>query len=123
MPLPNSEEIVYTIHITNVLKQWQDLKQSHCINFSYIEILNIFLAQNHAIIIKKDCTRIEERLRRLASEAKRNSSGKGGRASVDFGKWSKSIAIRNGELLKAVDLEKEVPDLKAANCILEQENG
>ena len=104
----NSEDIVYTLHITNnVLKQWQDLKQSHCINFSYVEKLNIFLAQNHAIIIKKDCTRIEERLRRLPSEAKKNSSaGKRGRASVDFGKRRKSIAIRNGELLKAVDHEK-----------------
>ena len=74
----NSEEIVYTIHITNnVLKQWQDLKQSHCINFSYVEILNIFLSQNHAIIIKKDCTRIEERLRRLVQRLKGIPRGKG----------------------------------------------
>lgn len=73
----NSEEIVFTdVHITNhnvlkSLKQWQDLKdtqQSNGISLSFVEILNLFLARNHAIIIKKDCTRIEERLRRLTSE-------------------------------------------------------
>ena len=82
----NSDEIVFTVHITNnVLKQWQDLKdtqQSKDISFSFVEILNLFLAQNHAIVIKKDCSRIEERLRRLASVAKRNSSGKRGRTSL-----------------------------------------
>ncbi len=122
----NSDEIVFTVHITNnVLKQWQDLKdtqQSKDISFSFVEILNLFLAQNHAIVIKKDCSRIEERLRRLASVAKRNSSGKRGRTSLEFCKRSKSIAIRSCEILKAADLVKEVCDLKAAKSVLEQEN-
>ena len=123
----NAEEIVYTIHITNnVLKKWLDLKDSQLLNgirhLRFVEILNCFLARNHAIIIKKDCMRIEEQLKRLTSEAKKKSSGKKGRAFVEFGKRSKSIAIRNGAVLQAGDLEKEVCELKAANSSLGQEN-
>ena len=70
----NSEEIVFTVHITNnVLKQWQDLKdtkKSNGISLSFVYLSNIFLARHHAII-KNDCMGIEERLRRLTSEAKR----------------------------------------------------
>lgn len=123
----NSEEVVFTVHITNdVLKRWHDFKNTQSLNgiktFSFVELLNLFLAQNHAIVIKKNCSRIEERLRRYTSATKAKSCGKRGGAFVKFCKQSKSIAIHNNEVLTAAELEKALCDLKATKDALEAEN-
>ena len=95
------------------MKQRHDLKVKKMTNYlSYVEILNLFLAQNHAALIRKDCTRINEHLRRLASNATKSFSRKRGRNYDEFVKQRKSIAIRNGEVLKVGDLEKDLGNLK-----------
>ena len=57
----SSEEVAFTVHTTNeVLKSWQDYKEKGTLlPFSYIDILNCFLSENHAVLVKKDCRRIE----------------------------------------------------------------
>ena len=83
----NADEIVFTLHITNkVLKSWHDIKET--LSCSFVEILNCFLAENFAILIKKDDKRINDHLRRLVSFAKSNSKGKSGSALVNFDRAS-----------------------------------
>jgi hypothetical protein len=120
----SSEEIALTVHITNtVLKSWEDLKEKEVLlPFSYVTILNSFLAENHAVLVRKDCTRIEEVLRKLCSRVKSAFKGKSGLQYVKLAKQSRRVTIRHGELLRAIDLERELFDLKAAKESLDIEN-
>jgi hypothetical protein len=120
----NSEEIAFTLHITNqVLKSWQGLKDKGILlEFSFIGILNCFLAENYAALVKKDCKRIEDLLRKLCSKVKSNFKRKSGDDYMKFGKEHRNVVIRHGELLTTSDLELEVHDLKAAKEALEEEN-
>lgn len=116
----NADEIVFTLHITNkALKSWYDIRET--LSCSFVEILNCFLAENYAILIKKDNKRIDDHLRRLASYAKSNSKGKSGSASVNFDRASKRIAIRHGELQTAYEIECELSRLKFDKQVLEEE--
>ena len=93
--------------------------------FSYIEILNCFLSKKHAVLVKKDCKRIEEVLRKVCSTVKSNLSYiscKIGGNYVKFASQSKIIAIRCGELLPAGELERELHELSAGKEALEEEN-
>ena len=92
------------------------------LDVSFVQILNCFLAENHAVLVKKDCKRVEEVLRKLCSKVNSNFKGKIGTDYTTFARQSRSIAIRHGELLTAGDLERELCDLKAAKVALEQEN-
>ena len=120
----SSEEIVFTLHITNeVLKSWQDFKgKDILLNFSFVEILNHFLAEKYAILVKKDCNRIEEGLRKLCSKVKSGFKGKSGLHYVSFASQSRSIAIRAGDILRASDLEIELCKLNTTKVALEREN-
>jgi hypothetical protein len=118
----NADEIVFTVHITNhVLKSWQDFKETG-ICFTFIDLLNHFLGENYAILIKQDCKRIEDHLRRLSSSAKTNFRGKIGSASVKFGKAIKRIAIRSDELRSAAEIEHELLKVKDEKRVLEETN-
>ena len=74
------------------------------------------------MLIKKDCERIEQHLRRLASAAKSNSSGRKGSAFVKFVQTAKKIAIRQSELRSWAEVEREISQFKAKNATLEDEN-
>ena len=116
----NADEIVFTLHITNkALKSWYDIKET--LSCSVVEILNYFLAENFAILIKKDDKRINDHLRRLVSFAKSNSKGKSGSALVNFDCASKRIAIRHGELQTAFEIECELSRLNVDKQVLEEE--
>ncbi|CAB4014402.1 Hypothetical predicted protein [Paramuricea clavata] len=120
----NSEEIIFTLHITNeVLKSWEDFKgKGISLNFSFVEILNYFLAEKYAILVKKDCKRIEEGLRKLCSKVKSGFKGKSGLHYVNFASQSRSFAIQAREILRASDLEIELCKLNTAKVALEKEN-
>ena len=116
----NADEIVFTLHITNrALKSWHDIRET--LSCSFVEILNCFLAENFAILIKKDNKRINDHLRRLTSFAKSNSKGKSGSALVNYDRASKRIAIRHGELQTAFEIECELSRLKVDKHVLEEE--
>jgi len=121
----NAEEIVLAIHLTNqILKTWHDVRQK-ATSCTFIDLLNTSLAENHPVLIKRDCKRIEENLRRLASTAKSNFKGKQGRAYLAFSKATRSISIRHGEFrngVHVVEVERELYDLKAEKKALEEEN-
>ena len=74
------------------------------------------------MLVKKDCKRIEEVLRKVCSRVKSDFKGKIGRNYIKFASQSKRIAIRHGELLTAGDLERELHELNAAKEALEEEN-
>ena len=120
----SSEEVAFTVHTTNeVLKSWQDFKEKGTVlPFRYIDILNCFLSENHAVLVRKDCNRIEEVLRKVCSRVKANFKGKVGRNYVKFASQSKRIAIRRGELLTAAELERELYELGAAKKAVEEDN-
>ena len=102
-----------------ILKSWHNIRQT--VSCSFVEILNCFLAENFAILVKKDNKRIDDHLRRLVSFAKSNSMGKSGSASVNFDQASKRIAIRHGELQTAFESECELYRLKVDKQVLEEE--
>ena len=106
----SSEDVVFTIHITNkVLKSWQDFKaKGILLNFSFVKILNNFLAEKYAILVQKDCKRIEEGLR---VKVKSGFKGKSGLHYVSFVNQSRSITTRAGDILRASDLEIELQNL------------
>ena len=105
----SSEEIAFTLHITNVvLKSWQDFKENGILlDFSFVQILNCFLAENHAVLVKKDCKRVEEVLRKLCSKVNCNFKRKIRTDYTTFARQSISTAIRHGERLTAGDLERD----------------
>lgn len=119
-----SEEIVYTVHITNeVLKSWQEFRaKGIVVDFNYIGILNCFLAENYAILVKTDCQRIEEVLRKLCAKVTSNFKGKSGRAYTNFATQKRQIVIRNGELFTAGECQRELCVIKAAKENLEEQN-
>ena len=116
----SSEEVSFTVHTTNeVLKSWQDFKEKGTVlPFRYIDILNCFLSKNHAVLVRKDCNRIEEVLRKVCSRVKANFKGKVGTNYVKFASQSKRIAICRGQLLTAAELERELHELGAAKKLL-----
>ena len=123
----NADEIVFTVHITNyVLKRWQDLKEQEAFsstqNFCFVKLLNRFLGENHAILIRENSKRIEDHLRRIASSVKSNFRGKQGSAAKKFGSLSKRVAVRRGELRNATEIEYELSKLKEAKADLEAKN-
>ena len=107
------EEVVFTVHTTNeVLKSWQDFKdKGTLLTLSYIDILNCFLSENHAVLVKKDRKRIEEVLRKVCSRVKANFKGKVGRSYVKFASQSKGFTIHHGELLTAGKLNASFMNL------------
>ena len=105
------------------MKSWEDLKEKEVLlPFSYVTILNCFLAKNHAVLVKKDCKRVEEVLRKLCLRVKSAFKGKSGSEYVKLAKQSRRVVIRHGELLRAIDLQCELFDLKAAKESLDIEN-
>jgi type III secretory pathway component EscV len=92
------------------------------LEFSFVQILNCFHAENHTILIKKDCKRIENMLRKLCSSVKSNFKTKRGDNFITFGRENRSVAIRHGELLTTGDLERELYNLKAVKEALEEES-
>ena len=110
------DQIAFTLHISNnVLKSWQDLKEKEILlEFSFVRILNYYLAENYAMLIKEDCKRIEELLRRLCSKVKNSLKKKKGYDYVTFGRESRSVVLRTVELLTSGTLERELCDLKVA---------
>ena len=86
-----------------------------------MEILNCFLAENFAILIRKDHKRINDHLRRLTSFTKSNSKGKSSSALVNYNRASKCIAIRHGELQTTFEIECELSRLKVDKHVLEEE--
>lgn len=81
-----------------------------------------FFTEKHAVKIRDCSTRLEERLRRTSSQVNKNFVGKRGRYYITFGNRVANIAIRNGELLKITEVEKELLELAKANSLIEEEN-
>jgi len=119
--LLNEHEIALTLHITNrCLRNWFDLSKLGVPN---IEMANAFLAEYHAVRIKKDSKRVEDRLRKLTSEVNRQFVGKRGTTFVNFGKKVNKICIREGELTNLVRVtESELGTLNNAYAALAEEN-
>ena len=106
----SSDQIAFTLHITNnVLKSWKDLKETDILlEFSFVRILNYFLAENYAILTKEDCKRIKGVLRRLCSKLKNSLKKKKGYDYVTFGRESRRVVIRTVERLTSGDLKREL---------------
>lgn len=119
----SSEQIAFTLHITNkALKSWQEFNEKGILSFSYIQIVNCFLAENHAVLVKKDCQRMEELLRKLCAKVRNDFKRKSGSNYVNFARQSKKVVIRQAELLTSGDLERELCDLKAIKEVMKEEN-
>jgi uncharacterized protein (UPF0335 family) len=122
--ITNEEELFITIHITNeCLKSWYDFKfKSVDANPTFIDILNVFLGENYAILIKNGCTRIEDHIRRLTSMVKSSFRGLRGHAYITYGKQIKKISIRRTETQSIGEVEQELHVQVEKNRTLEKEN-
>ena len=97
----NSDEIL-TIHVTNnCLKSWYDFKERiHFAHFTNIDIANALIGEKYGILIRQDCEKIENHLRRLTFGVKSKFVGKKRTAYIIISNQVKRIAIRRGELRK-----------------------
>ena len=113
-----SKEIYLTVHITNrALKSWNEIKTT--VSCTYIEILNSFLAENHAVLDNK---RIEELLRRIVGGVTAKFKGKRGRDFLKFSSQTRKIAIQKGELQRIGELKQEIDRLNSECQNLEETN-
>ena len=70
--------------------------------------------------MKRDCERIENHFRRLASIVKSQFVGIFGKKNETFGNEVKKRAISKGELRNIAEVEEELKELKKRNKILQK---
>ena len=68
----NSDEILLTIHVTNkCLKSWYEFKEQKAFpDVKFIDIANALIGEKLGILLRRDCKRIKNHFRRLASTVK-----------------------------------------------------
>ena len=120
----NSDEILLTINVTNkCLKSWYEFKEQKAFpDVKFIDIANALIGEKFGILIRRDCERIENHFRRLASTVKSQFVGKNGRDYATFGNKLRKLAIRKGEVRNIAEAEKELKDQKEKSKILQERN-
>ena len=88
----------------------------------FIDITNALIGEKFGILLRRDCKRIENHFRRLASTVKSQFVAKKGRDYVAFGNKVRKIAIHKGEVRNIVEAEKELNDQIEQNKILQEKN-
>lgn len=76
----SADKIVITVHVSHErLRNLDEAKRSGAlqkVGYGYIDVLNAHLAEKlHSVQIKKDCSRIEGRLRRACGEVVKQIRG------------------------------------------------
>ena len=120
----NSDQILLTVNVTNkCLKSWYEFKEQKAFpDVTFIDIANALIGERFGILIRRDCERIENHFRRLASTVKSQFVGIFGKKYETFGNKVKKIAIRKGELRNIAEVEEEFKELKKRNKILQKKN-
>ena len=77
------------------------------VEFSYLQILNIFL-QEYGVKIQQDVTRIDSLLRRACSEVKSQCRKIRGRSQGDFLRKFRKIVVHKNEIVRVVQVEEEL---------------
>ena len=108
----------FTLIVDNkCLKSWYDLKKQVPDIISYVKIINCFLADGYAVLLKENCARVENHIRKMAVISKTKLSTKRGRAYTVFANGSKRICIRGDEVQYLSEVKQEL-----SNCISENEH-
>lgn len=117
----NSSKISYTIHVNNqCLKRWHVISRTR--NVKLLEILNVFLGAKYGIQVKESCKRLEEQIRKRASEANSTLRGKKGRRYEEAKAAIRCIHIFSDEILNAREVNLELKGTIAKNQHLETQN-
>ena len=118
----NTDQILLTVNVTNkCLKSWYKFKEQKPFpDVTFIDIANALIGERFGILIRRDCERIENHFRRLASTMKSQFVGIVGKKYETFGNKVKKIAIRKGELRNIAEVEDGLKDLKKQNKILQK---
>ena len=119
----NAEEVVLKISLScKSLKCWYDLKNATSLKVSYIEILNAILTEQWGVQVEKDCCRLEGRIRRLCSETHSKLKGKSGEIYIKICNTVREFKVRQGELVRISEVERDLKELKKENEALKEEN-
>ena len=120
----NSDQILLTVNVTNkCLKSWYEFKEQKAFpDVKFIDIANALIGERFGILIRRDCERIENHFRRLASTVKSQFVGISGKKYETFGSKVKKIAIRKGEVRNIAEVEEELKEQKKQNKILQEKN-
>ncbi len=109
----SADKIALTVYVSyEWLKNLDEAKQSGVLQqtgYGCIDVLNLHLAEKlHTVQIKKDCSRIEGRLRRACSEIVNKFRGKNGSAYRKLEQKEIKIAVRADEIISIAELEREL---------------
>ena len=80
------------------------------------------IGERFGILIRRDCERIENHFRRLASAVKCQFVGISGKKYETFSIKTKKIAIRKGEVRNIAEVEEELKEQKEKNKRLQEKN-
>lgn len=119
----NADEAALKISLPcKSLKVWYDLENATSLKVSYIEIVNTILAEQWGVQVKEDCCRLEGRIRRLCSETHNKLKGKSGKAYTKLCITVREFEVRQRELFKIIEMERDLNELKKENDALKKEN-
>jgi len=119
----NADEVVLKISLScKSLKCWYDLKNLTSLKISYIEIVNAILTEQWGVQVEKDCCRLEGRIRRLCSETHSKLKGQSGEAYTKLCNTVREFEVRQGELVRISQVERDLKELKKENEALKEEN-
>ena len=104
------------------LKCWYDLKNFTSLKVSYIDILNAILTEQWGVQVEKDCCRLEGRIRRLCSETHSKLKGQSGEANNKVCNTVREFEVRQGELVRISEVERDLEELRKENEALKEEN-
>jgi hypothetical protein len=105
----STEDIVLTILVSYKWLRHLCEARKKGLTCNFIEVLNIYLADNYCSVkIKKGCTRIEGRLRRACGEVEKKFEGKNGSAYRKLAEKETKIAVRADEVVTYAELEHEL---------------
>ena len=119
----NADEVVLKISLScKSLKCSYNLKKLTSLKVSFIEILNAVLTEKLGVQVKKDCSRLEGRIRQLCSQTHSKLKGLSGEAYNKLCNMVREFKVRQGELLSITEVESNLKKLKVENEALKEEN-
>jgi hypothetical protein len=115
----SEKDVVLTAHLPyECVRGWSSTRQEALakqIPCSYIQIFNAFVYARSGFKVRNDSQRVEERLRKLASEIKAKFVGKSGHAYRMLCQKEVSVALQMMDLVRLSETNAELNEQKLIN--------
>lgn len=119
------KKVILTAHLPyECARVWSCAREEALANqipCSYINIFNAFLYEITGFKVKKDAQRLEQRLRKVASETKAKFIGKNGKAYRTLCQKEVKVALQMEELETLSEVDSKLSEQKSVNDQLQKE--